>query len=104
MKSFSNLLELQNDALTTILPIVRYVLFFIIVACAIVMIVSIVMQSNDSEGSLDVMNGSQESYYSQNKGASRDGKLKIITIVMASIIAFCALAYFITEIVNKTVA
>ncbi len=100
MKSISNLLELQNDFWTTTLPVVRYVLFFIIVACAIVLIVSVIMQSNNSEGSLDVMTGSQESYYAQNKGSSRDGKLKIITIVMASIIIFCVVLYLVTMLIN----
>ena len=96
--------QLQSDWITKIFPVLRYVLFGIIVACAIVMIITILLQSNSSADSGNVLIGTQESYYAQNKGATRDGKLKIITIVMASIIAFCALAYFITEIVNKTVA
>ena len=78
------------------MPIIRYVLFFIVVACAIVMTITIIMQSNDSDGSLDVMTGAQESYYSQNKGSSRDGKLKIITIVLGCIIFVCVVAYLVT--------
>ena len=69
-------------------------------ACAIVMMITILMQSNSSDGSLDVMTGSQESYYSQNKGSSRDGKLKIITIVMASIIFVCIVLYLVTMLIN----
>lgn len=91
---FSRLLAdgIANDFVTTVLPIVRYVLFFLVVACAMVMIVCALMQSNDSDGSLDVMTGAQESYYSQNKGSSRDGKLKIITTVMAITIFVCIIA------------
>jgi len=91
---------LQSDFWTKTLPILRYVLFFIVVACAIVMMITILMQSNSSDGSLDVMTGSQESYYSQNKGSSRDGKLKIITIVMASIIFVCIVLYLVTMLIN----
>ncbi len=91
---------LQNDFWTKTLPILRYVLFFIVVACAIVMIITVIMQSNSADGSLDVMTGSQESYYSQNKGSSRDGKLKIITIVMASIIFVCIVLYLVTMLIN----
>lgn len=91
---------LQSDFWTKTLPILRYVLFFIVVACAIVMIITVLMQSNSSDGSLDVMTGSQESYYSQNKGSSRDGKLKIITIVMASIIFVCIVLYLVTMLIN----
>ena len=91
---------LQSDFWTKTLPILRYVLFFIVAACAIVMMITILMQSNSSDGSLDVMTGSQESYYSQNKGSSRDGKLKIITIVMASIIFVCIVLYLVTMLIN----
>ena len=91
---------LQNDFWTTTLPIVRYVLFFVIVACAIVMVISVIMQSNTSDGTLDVITGAQESYYSQNKGSSRDGKLKIITIVMASVIIACVVIYLVTMLIN----
>ncbi len=96
--------EIQSDWITKIFPVLRYVLFGIVVACAIVIIVTILIQSNNSTDEGNVITGIQDSYYAKNKGSTRDGKLKIITIVMASIIAFCALAYFVTEIINKTVA
>lgn len=102
MNYISKLLDdgLQSDFWTKSLPIVRYVLFFLIAACAIVMIITVLMQSNDSDGSIDVVTGAQESYYSQNKGSSRDGKLKIITIVMASIIFVCIVLYLVTMLIN----
>lgn len=93
--------EVQNDFLTTVLPILRYILFFIIIACAIVIIVTVLMQSNNSNDGMDVISGSQESYYAQNKGSSRDGKLKIITIVMASLAIVCVILYFVTELINR---
>lgn len=106
MNYLSRMLDdgLQNDFWTTAIPIVRYVLFFVIVACAIILIITTLMQANDSDGSLDVISGSQESYYSQNKGSSRDGKLKIITIVMASIIIVCIVLYLLTRFINDFAA
>ena len=98
----SNLLDsgMQSDSLTKALPIVRYVLFGIIIACAVVMIITTLMQQNESNGSLDAFTGTkQESYYSQNKGASRDAILKRITIAMAVVIFACILTFFITELV-----
>lgn len=104
MSKFLSLLldgTVAPDWQTKFLPIFRYVLFGITVACAITMIVCILLQSStDDQG--NVITGGQESYYSKNKGSTRDGKLKIVTIVMASIIAVCAISYFITEIVNKS--
>lgn len=90
---------ITNDFWTTFLPILRYILFGIIVLCAVIMIISTLMQSNDSNNGLDAFTGnSQESYYSQNKGASRDAILKRITISMAVIMFVCIIIFFVTEI------
>ena len=91
--------NLTNDFWADALPIIRYVLFGIIIACAIVLIITALMQSNDSSKSLDAFTGaSQESYYSKNKGASRDSILKRITIAMAVIIFVCIILFFVTQI------
>jgi len=99
----SNLLNkgnMQSDFATNVMPVLRYVLFAIIIASAVVMIVTTLMQQNESNGSLDAFTGTkQESYYSQNKGASRDAILKRITIAMAIIIIVCIITFFITEII-----
>lgn len=93
----SRLLDgLISDSVSHVLPIVQIVLFFVVVVCAIVLIITTLMQSNDDDGGLDVISGAQESYYSQNKGSSRDGKLKVITIIMSVVIIVCIVAYLIT--------
>lgn len=103
MNRFTSLLldgELKSDFATKVLPVLRYVLFGIIVVAAIIMIVTTLMQSNNSGDSLDAFTGAkQESYYSQNKGASRDSILKRITIAMAIVIFACVLTFFITELI-----
>lgn len=78
-------------------PIIRIVLFCIIFVCAIIMIVAILFQSEDA-GSTESITGVKESYYAQNKGSSRDGKLKLITTIMAIVIFVCAILYFVTLI------
>ena len=103
MNKFVSLLldgQLASDFATKVLPVLRYVLFGIIIAAALVMIVTTLMQSNNSADSLDAFTGAkQESYYSQNKGASRDSILKRITISMAVIILVCVITFFVTELV-----
>ena len=95
----STLLAIASDFSTRVLPVLRYVLFGIIIACAIVLIITTLLQANNSDNSLDAFTGAkQESYYSQNKGASRDAILKRITIAMAVIIGVCILVFFITEL------
>ena len=95
----STLLAIASDFSTRVLPVLRYVLFGIIIACALVLIITTLLQANNSDNSLDAFTGAkQESYYSQNKGASRDAILKRITIAMAVIIGVCILVFFITEL------
>ena len=92
---------LQADFWTKFLPPFRWVLFAIILLCAISIIITVLMQSNDSNNGIDAVMGKQESYYSQNKGSSRDGKLKLVTIIMSSIALVCTILYFVTELINK---
>lgn len=90
----------MSDFWTSFLPIFRYVMFGIIGVCAIIMIIATLMQSNDSSDGLDAFTGSsQESYYSQNKGASRDAIWKRITISMAIIIGICVVLFFVSELI-----
>ncbi len=93
---------LASDFTTSVLPILRYVLFFLIVASAIIIIITTLLQANNSSGGDPITGGIQESYYAKNKGGTRDGKLKIVTIVFAAIIAVCTIVYFVTELFNKT--
>ena len=92
------LLLASSDFVTNVLPVVRYVCVGIIAACAIALIITTLLQSSADENGATAMTG-QESYYSQNKGESRDGKLKKWTIIFASTITFCTLLYFITWVI-----
>lgn len=93
------ILASQSDFITTVFPIVRYVLVGIIFVCAIVMIITTLLQSSADENGATAITG-QESYYSQNKGESRDGKLKRGTTICAIIIAVCTVLYFISLLIN----
>lgn len=79
-------------------PIIRIVLFCLVVVCSLVVIVATLMQNEDSNGT-DVITGQQESYYSKNKGGSRDGKLHLITIIFSCVAVGCIVLYFVTLLV-----
>ena len=98
--NFSTLLAVQNESMNQLGPILRAVLFCLVVVCCLVITVTTLLQSNDNEEGMESIMGGQESYYSKNKGSSRDGKLKIITIVMACIAVTCTIAYFLTFLIN----
>lgn len=91
-------LLLASDFITTVLPVARGVCIGIVMVCAIGLIISTLLQSSADENGATAITG-QESYYSQNKGESRDGKLKKTTIILSSIIAFCTVLYFVTWII-----
>lgn len=93
------LLAAESDFVTTVFPVVRYVLIVIIFLCALAMIVTTLMQSSSDENGATAVTG-QESYYSQNKGESRDGKLKKITAICAIVIAVSAILYFVSLLIN----
>jgi len=88
----------SSDFVTTVFPVVRIVCMVIICLLAIGLIITTILQSSADENGATAVTG-QESYYSQNKGESRDGKLKKLTVIFASIIVFCILLYFITWVI-----
>lgn len=83
-------------------PIIRIVLFCLVAVCAIILIVTTLFQNQDSNGA-DVVTGQQESYYSKNKGGSRDAKLKWITIISAIVAVVCVILYFVSLLIYAEV-
>ena len=96
---YNFLLAAESDFVTTVFPIIRFVLVGLIFACAVVMIITTLLQSSADENGATAVTG-QESYYSQNKGESRDGKLKRATTICAIIIAVCTILYFVSFLIN----
>ena len=94
---------LQSDFITIFFPILRIILVSVMFLCALFLIIAVIVQSDSSSGGTNVISGERESYYSQNKGDTRDGKLKKLTIILSSIIAVSILIYFITLLINRTV-
>ena len=95
-----NFLALVPSWIATSFPIIRYVLMFIMAAAAITLIVVALMQDSQ-EGGANAITGTQESYYSQNKGRTKQGILKKITIAMAAIIAISIVLFFVTTIIQN---
>ena len=95
---FNIILAASNDFVTTVFPVLRYIFLALIFVSSIIMIVTTLMQSSADENGATAITG-QESYYSQNKGASRDAILKRITISMSIIIFVCVILFFVSELI-----
>ncbi len=87
---------------TSSFPIIRIVLVCMIAVCAVIMIITTLLQSNANEDGQSALTGSsQESYYAQNKGESRNVKLSRATIACVSIMAICIVLYFVSLIIYQ---
>lgn len=99
-------LLLENLAPNWILvsfPIIRIVLVCLMFIAAIVVCVTVLFQDDNHAGS-NAITGFQESYYSKNKGGSKEDKLKKITIVCSVVIALCIILYFVSLIISNPTA
>lgn len=94
-----NFLNLIPNWVIVSFPIIRYVLMFIIAFASVTLIVAVLMKEESASGGTNAVTGIQESYYSQNKGKTKEGILKKITIAMASIIAISIILFFVTTLV-----
>lgn len=102
MKNFAQLLDLAPDWVVISFPIIRICLVCIMAACAVMMIVTTLMQSNANEdGNNALSGGAQESYYAQNKGESRNVKLSRATIIFISVMAVCVVLYFVSLMIYQ---
>ena len=100
MLNLNQLLETTYPAwVTTLVPIVRYVFLGVIFLCALVLILVTLFQNNSNDEGAFLSGGATESYYAKNKGGTIVGKLKVITVVCAIIIAVLTVLYFVSNLI-----
>ncbi len=68
----------------------KTVLIIIYAIVAVILTVLTLIQSNDDEGASATITGGSSSFYEKNKGRTKEGKMKRITIILG--IAFVVLA------------
>lgn len=83
--------------ITTTMPILRSIFVVLMLVCAItVIIICMATESNPDGGSNVITGNTYESFYSQNKGSTREGRLKRLLIISSIITGVCAVLYFVT--------
>lgn len=83
-------------------PIIQTILIILIAILAIAIIVCVLLNPSNPDGGSNAITGSNESFYAQNKGSSREGRLKkIIIISSACIFVFTVLYLILTKIYNR---
>ncbi len=80
-------------------PVIKFIILCLIVVAAIALIVVVLCQSSDGDQTTNSITGIKDTYYSQNKGMNREGRLKKATVILSIFIAVAVVVFFVlTEI------
>ena len=80
-------------------PIIRYILLGYIGLAAIAIIILVLLQPSNSQGGIQGVTTNTETYYAQNKGESREGRMKKATMWLGISIAIATVLFFVTMLV-----
>lgn len=84
-----------SAGLQTAIKVARIVFTSLMILLSIVLIVSVLLQPSGQEG-LGAISGGSDTFFSKNKGRTREGMLKRLTIICSISIAVIAILFFIT--------
>ncbi len=83
-------------------PIIQTILIILIALLAVTIVISVLLTPSNPDGGSNAITGSNESFYSQNKGSSKEGRLKRIVIIASiCIFVFTILYLILSRIYNK---
>lgn len=99
-RSYSLLAATYAPWVTASFPVIRLVLFIMIVAIAAALILLVLIQpSADSQGG-NVLSGSQsDTYYGKNKSEMRESIMKRLTIILGITLFVLVVLFFVTLII-----
>ena len=80
---------------TASFPVIRIVMIAILAVLAVTMILLVLAQEGSNAGT-NVLSGARESFYSQNKNSSKEGRLKRLMTIAGIAFVVITILYFIT--------
>lgn len=86
-----------STGMATALTTIRSILLILTGICAIAMIVAVLIQPSNPDGGRNVITGTNDSYYAQNKGDTKEGRLKKIIIICSVVILVLTIAFYVIE-------
>ena len=84
-----------STGLTTTLQVFERICLILIAILAFVLIILVFMQITGGGEANNVLTGNKDSYYSQNKSGSREGRITKLIYICLGIIAVLTIVYFI---------
>ena len=94
--NFRFLCEVSSNVAATLITL-RSILLILAGISAIVIIVSVLCQPSNPDGGRNVITGTNDSYYAQNKGSTKEGRLKKMIIICSAIILVLTIACYVIE-------
>lgn len=94
--NFSFLCDVSSET-ATLLTTLRSIALILLAIASIVIIVAVLIQPSSPDGGRNVITGTNESYYAQNKGNTKEGRLKKVIIISAVVILVLTIAFFVIE-------
>ena len=90
--------------ITTTMPILRSIfVILMLISCITVTIICLATDSDAESGTNAITGNSYESFYSQNKSSTREGRLKRLLIISAIIAGVSAILYFVTLLIYPVI-
>jgi len=77
-------------------PVIQLVFVILMTLSAVIMIIAVLASPPQTGIGNNAITGAAESFYTKNKGKNNQGRLRMLIIVCASLIAFCAVMYFVS--------
>ena len=81
--------------ITKSFPVFERICLVILAILCLAMVVLVFMQITGGSETNNVLTGNQDSYYSQNKSGSREGRITRLVYICLGLIAFFSVVYFI---------
>ena len=79
-----------------VVPVIRYIILVMLALVAVATIVLVFMQIGQGGNSTNVVTGNADSYYSQNKGGSREGRITKMIYICVSILVVLSILFFVS--------
>ncbi len=94
--NFRFLCEISVET-ATLLTTLRTICLILTALASITIIVAVLLQPSNPDGGRNVITGTNESYYGQNKGQTKEGRLKRLIIICSVIVLVLTIAFYIIE-------
>ena len=85
--------------ISTLFPILRIIFVILLIICALMIIVLVLIQDETALGGTNAISGASESFYAQNKGNTKEGRLKRLTVICVSSVLIISVLYFLSYII-----